>query len=279
MAGEIELTIRDGDPWWASPDVWPVPGSDPEGSPGTPIVGEPCYVWARVHNRGDDKARNATVHFYWSNPAVGFDRTTATRIGTGYVTVAGDETAEVLCLTPWVPEYVNEGHVCLLAEVFHDPLDPLPATEEFNVPADRHVAQRNISVLEVAEAMEGQFAFTFEIHNTERIPRIFTVTAEQVGFDEVEALDALFGPEFELPQEGEAENVGFVAGRCPTPDAIEDAEPRVTDLQLDAGRRTGFSLVGELAGGGALFNVVLQAEQRIEQNEPLGGLSVLVTEV
>ena len=34
----VELEIRDGDPWYLSPDVWTVPGNDPEGPPGLPIA-------------------------------------------------------------------------------------------------------------------------------------------------------------------------------------------------------------------------------------------------
>ena len=75
----IELEIPDGDPWYLSPNLWTVPGNDPEGPVGMPIAGRPCYVWARVTNRGRTSVTNATVRFYWANPAVGFDRTTRSR--------------------------------------------------------------------------------------------------------------------------------------------------------------------------------------------------------
>ncbi|MGH8580959.1 MAG: hypothetical protein ACREVK_12865 [Gammaproteobacteria bacterium] len=36
----VELEIRDGDPWWLSPDVWTVPGNNPEGTGGVPVAAE-----------------------------------------------------------------------------------------------------------------------------------------------------------------------------------------------------------------------------------------------
>lgn len=60
----VELEIRDGDPWWLSPDVWVVPGIDPLGAPGMPIAGMPAYIWARVRNLGDTDVANAEVRYY-----------------------------------------------------------------------------------------------------------------------------------------------------------------------------------------------------------------------
>ena len=126
----VELEIRDGTPWWASPDIWTVP-DEPEGLPGSPVAGQPCYLWARVRNRGDSAVQNATVRYYWANPNVGFDRTTATLVGTSFVSLAAGEMQDVLCLTPWIPVFVNGGHECVLAEAFHPALDPLPDTSDF----------------------------------------------------------------------------------------------------------------------------------------------------
>jgi hypothetical protein len=103
----VNLEIPDGDPWYDSPNLWTVPGNNPEGPVGTPIAGEPCYVWARVTNSGTTKVSNATVRFYWANPAVGFNRTTANLLGTSFVTLDSGQTADVLCLTPWFPEGVT----------------------------------------------------------------------------------------------------------------------------------------------------------------------------
>src|SRR5713226_432877 len=145
----VTLEIRHGNPWYLSPDVWTVPGDDPEGPPGLPIVGRPAYIWAKVRNNGSNAVTNATVRFYWANPSIGFNRTTATLVGSAFVNLGPGGIQDVLCLTPWVPIFVNQGHECVLAEAFH-PSDPLPPGQDFNASSDRHVAQRNLSVLMAA---------------------------------------------------------------------------------------------------------------------------------
>src|SRR6266436_6538005 len=173
----VLLEIHDGSPWWLSLDIWTVPGNDPQGAPGLPIVGQPCYLWARVTNNGSDAVADATVRFYWANPSVGFDRNTANHIGNANVALKAGETQDVLCLIPWMPTFVNGGHECVLAEAFHQTLDTLPATPDFNVPTDRHVAQRNLSVLMMSMHI-AHFSLPFEIVNTQRLARSFSIKAE-----------------------------------------------------------------------------------------------------
>lgn len=264
----VSLEIRDGDPWWLSPDLWTVPGDNPEGSEGMPIAGEPCYVWARVTNNGTTLVNNATVRFYWANPSVGFDRTTANDIGISYVTLDTGETKDVLCLTPWVPVFVNEGHECILAEAFQSALDPLPATTDFNVPTDRHVAQRNIAV---ALAIGGMFKLAFEVHNTERNARKFQLKAHQDKLGQIEPLTRHFGRHFKIPyEEGKVGKFGFVHAPCPDEDALKDAVP-VVDVEVGPSRRVGLSLIGMVEGGALLIHI-----EQLLDNRIVGGLSVIV---
>jgi hypothetical protein len=148
------LTISDGSPWWESPDIWVVPGSDPLGVPGSPVAGQSAYVWARVHNDGDTDVDGARVDYWWANPAVGVTRVLATLIGNAYVDVAAGTSEEVLCLVPWVPAFVNDGHECLVAEV-HSSYDPLPTPppDPFDPPSHRQTAQKNLSVLPASQMM------------------------------------------------------------------------------------------------------------------------------
>ena len=182
----VTLEIDDGDPWWLSPDVWAVP-NDPTGAPGTPIAGQPTYLWARVHNTGGDDAVNATVRFYWANPATTVNRSTATAVGSANVTIPAGGVQEVLCLTPWVPSYVNDGHECIIAEAFQDFADPLPPGVDFQVPTDRHTAQRNLAVLDVS-MREGHFQMNFEVHNPSRKQLEFSVRADVASLGEVRGL-------------------------------------------------------------------------------------------
>lgn len=150
-----KLLIQDGDPyWWNSPDIWVVPGNDPNGSPGQPVAGEPAFLWARVHNTGDQAASGARVNYYWSNPAAGVLRSNSTLVGSAFVDVNPGETKDVLCVIPWIPVIVNNGHECVVAEVIY-PGDPLPSPlpDDFNPPAYHQVAQKNLSVVTIGRSM------------------------------------------------------------------------------------------------------------------------------
>jgi hypothetical protein len=142
------LEIEDGNPWWNSHDIWVVPGNDPNGAPGSPIAGEPAFLWARVHNKGREAVSGARVNYYWSNPAAGVLRSNSTIIGSAFVDLNPGETKEVLCIIPWIPVIVNDGHECVVAEVIHfsDPL-PSPLPDPFDPPTYRQIAQKNLTVL------------------------------------------------------------------------------------------------------------------------------------
>src|SRR6218665_2877518 len=146
-----QLEIRDGTPWWLSPDLWVVPGDDPSGAAGSPIAGQNNYLWARVRNTGDRAVSMARVDFFWSNPATGVLRSTSQQIGSplphppppgqqkltslsptpargvlrstsqqigsSFTDLAPGETKEVLCVSPWVPVIVNGGHECVVAQL------------------------------------------------------------------------------------------------------------------------------------------------------------------
>lgn len=144
------LEIFDGTPhWWNSPDIWVVPGIDPTGAAGSPVAGQPAYVWARVHNTTSHRNfTEAQVNFFWSNPATGVLRSNSISIGSAYVDLNADEIKEVLCLVPWIPVIVNNGHECLVAEVRHrgDPL-PVPLPDPFAPQSYHQVAQKNLNVV------------------------------------------------------------------------------------------------------------------------------------
>jgi len=266
----VLLEIEDGDPWWSSPNVWTVPGDDPQGPPGLPIAGKQCYLWARVRNTGQDGVTNATVRFYWANPSVGFDRTTANPVGTAFVALTGGQTADALCLTPWTPVYVNEGHECILAEAFEPLLDPLAAVAAFNVPTDRHVAQRNLSV--VMQLSGQSFHLAFEVDNPTRRARVFSLSVKEAKLTRLENLLPLLGRSFELPQRaGRAQACGFVTSPCPDSRAVERAVPRIENAESGPHERRGYSLVGRLEGPAALLEITQEVDGRVA-----GGLSALV---
>lgn len=264
----VSLEIPDGTPWWASMAIWTVPGNDPAGPQGQPVAGQPSYVWAHVLNTGNTPVQNATVNFYWANPGVGFDRTTATLIGTSYVSLGANDESDVLCLTPWIPVFVNNGHECLLAEAFHPSFDPLPATSAFNVPTDRHVAQRNISVL---AAMRSRFSFPFEIHNPIRVAREFTIRVRSAPREEMEATAKRLG--ITPPRTpGRLTELAFCREPCPRTEC-QPAKHGETCVKLGPNARTGLSILGRIEGEAVLLHIEQLSGERV-----VGGISVLVVE-
>ena len=265
----VLLEIPDGNPWWVSPNLWTVPGNDPNGPAGLPIAGQPAYLYAKVTNNGTDSVTDATVRFYWANPSVGFDRNSANLIGTSNVSLNAGETQDVLCLVPWIPVFVNGGHECILGEAFHPTFDPLPMTPVFNVPTDRHVAQRNLSVVMTAKKM---FSFAFEVFNKERVARTFTIEAIPGKFGQIEALIPYLGRDFKLPKkEGRVKDLGFTHKPCPSSEDREKSEQGVIKLEVGPNTRVGRTLTGTLDEGAALIHVVQKCDER-----DVGGLSILI---
>ena len=265
----VLLEIPDGNPWWLSPNLWTVPGNDPNGPEGIPIAGQTAYLWARVTNNGTSSVNDATVRFYWADPSVGFDRNTANLIGTSNVSLNAGETQDVLCLVPWIPVFVNDGHECILGEAFHATLDPLPMTPVFNVPTDRHVAQRNLSVVMTANKM---FSLAFEVFNKERVARTFTIEAVPGKLGQLEALIPRLGRDFKLPKkEGRVKDLGFTHKPCPSLEDLKKSDNGVIKMEVGPNARVGRTLIGTLDEGAALIHVIQKSNDR-----DVGGLSILI---
>ncbi|MEM9572413.1 MAG: hypothetical protein AAF996_13195 [Pseudomonadota bacterium] len=266
----VELEIRDGDPWWLSPDIWIVPGSDPLGAPGIPIAGNSAFVWARVRNDGDTEVTNAEVRFHWADPSAGFDRTTAHLIGSSFVTLAAGEVSEVLLLAPWTPEYVNNGHECVLAEAFHPFLDALPTSPAFNVPTDRHVAQRNLTVIQATA--NGFFATNLSQFNTSRRATNFRLMAELADLKVLVPIAKSLALDLDpKAKPGKIDRLQFSEKRCPDPDDLQKKADSEIELSLRGNSNAQRSIIGLLSDGPALIHVKLFHKDRL-----IGGQSVLV---
>jgi hypothetical protein len=152
----VQLEIRDGQPYWyLSPDIWAVPGSNPDGAPGTPVAGTPAYLWAHVVNHGSDPADGARVDFWWADPSGQVLRSNAHPIGSAFADLAPagmpGSSQDVLCLVPWNVVVVNNGHECLVAVANHAGSSvPTPPPDDFNPPQYPEVAQKNLTVLMAA---------------------------------------------------------------------------------------------------------------------------------
>lgn len=267
----VQLEIADGNPWWLSFDIWTVPGEDPDAPEGPATVGTPCYVWARVRNTGTSRIENATVRFYWANPNVGFNRQTATPIGTAYVSLnGGGDTQNVLCLTPWVPAFVNGGHECLLVEAFHPSLDPLPLTPEFNAATDRHVAQRNLTVL-TAQG-DSMFRIPFEVRNPTAREQAYALSVRLADEDQISRVAKNLRRRDLTRSSGKDTRLGLSIEHTPNWCATASkGEPHLERVLVPAGGSVGVLLVGKVGAKPSLVHVVQQLGDK-----EVGGTSFLL---
>lgn len=145
----VHLRLSDGSPyWWDSPDIWVVPGTDPNGPPATPTVGQTAYLWARI--RSDHPVSDVRVSFWIADPSGVIRRSTANLIGTAFTTVGPDTPEEVLCLVPWKVSLINGGHECIVVEARSgaDPLSPPPTDPDIlDARTYPQIAQRNLTVV------------------------------------------------------------------------------------------------------------------------------------
>lgn len=179
-----QLIIRDGSPyWWESPDIWVVPGNDPNGAAGAPLAGAANYLWARIANSGASQANGVRVDFYWADPSAQIAVGNTIQVGSAFADLAPGDIQEVLCLVPWLPVVVNGGHVCLLAAAHGggdiNPIpDPLPNGYAFNPATHEQIAQRNVDIV-----LAGKFTsmLTFAVNALPRAPKQVRLALEYGG--------------------------------------------------------------------------------------------------
>jgi hypothetical protein len=136
--------------FWESPDIW-IDG--PSGDPDQATPGVTNIVNVHVWNTGLADCWAAHVDLYWCDPSVGVTPALAQPVGSTAVTLMGGE--HKIVPFPWVPTLANGGHECLVAQVYDPVSDPL--ISPFSPTLDRHVCQRNISVVTVAPGQAFQF--------------------------------------------------------------------------------------------------------------------------
>lgn len=147
-------------PFWESPDIFLLAGVTPSLAPSIPttfgdtaLAGRPNTIYAHIWNFGLAAANEVIVEFYWCNPALGIDSDTAQLIAQVPASLgsrgSGRNHAVVKCPEAWMPTFLNGGHECLVVRVWDNPAD-VPGEPRFDASTNRHVAQRNIHVVDIA---------------------------------------------------------------------------------------------------------------------------------
>ena len=265
-----DLLIRDGSPhWWLSPDIWVVPGPDPNGTPGTPAAGDTAYVWARVQNTGQKDVFGAELRFYWGNPSVQMFYSTLNLIGTAYADIKAGESQDVLCLVPWRVVTVNNGHECLVVVASTPDDPPLPdAVDPVSYP---NVAQRNLTL--ASSSSKEDFKLTVTVSAPRRESKRVRIGAQIGGELSREALRTL-GLADGRPVEKPVVEVGFAEKPITNPkDGV--GEPWL-ELEVPAGRSVPVYLT--IRGGADLPAGAYQLVEVIEtqKEQTLGGISFAV---
>lgn len=163
--------------FWESPDIFVVPNQEADTAPlmpatlgGVTQANAPTTLYAHVWNLGKSPVYRVRVEFYWFNPSLGISRADANFIGAAYIDlsdrfssspdwttvktpygswISRGNHAIVRCPATWIPTFQNNGHECIVIRAF-EPLMDAVGPDQFSAAGDRHVCQRNISVVQAA---------------------------------------------------------------------------------------------------------------------------------
>jgi len=117
----------------------------------------PHTIFVRVWNLGHLAAVGVKLHVYWANPSFDFNNpaTPPNVIGTRYINSLDDSNSPAChqlfrLPTPWIPDFVNDGHECLLVKVscFAD-----GGKAGYDANHNRHVGQLNLNLLSPNSSM------------------------------------------------------------------------------------------------------------------------------
>jgi hypothetical protein len=135
--------------FWRGQGIRVVPGDDPNGRDGYPVVRQPAFVWAKVRNGCDDRLANARVDFFLVGLGASLGSVRTGLIGTSWVTLLPGAVQDVLCVSPLISP--RSGHGCLIVAASH-PRFQLPANERdwYYLP---QVGQRNIEILDISNGV------------------------------------------------------------------------------------------------------------------------------
>jgi len=260
----MSITILDGSPWWyLSPDIWVVPGTEPDGPSGVPTVGEPAFIWCRIHNDGRVPVQNVVVD--WADASTVITRQSATHVGRSYAT-ATQESVEVLCVTPWIPSFINGGHGCLIVEI-SDSGPPPPSSVPFEPPAEPHVAQHNLVLAPVGGKKHVALSFAAGAGR-----RGTTLVMERHKLSQLHGLIERAGLPSDLKEADEEVGFGLLA---PGADPCGEVST-VHELAIDGPQAAIVQIAGEQVRPGTAALVLV--EER-DGDRVLGGLAVVALHI
>lgn len=167
-------------PCWVSPDITIIQPGGIRG--GEAVAGQLNQVEVIVTNAGGLDAIDAYVEAFVADPSTSFTPATATLVGGDYLSIPGYNTGTIAF--PWTPLSADVGHRCLLARVcLLLPPDCYKDPTVFDVVGDRHVAQRNISVIALTDSDSASFRFLMTNPRKKRSEFVLRAREIKVGPD------------------------------------------------------------------------------------------------
>lgn len=139
--------------YWRSPDLNVSPVSSLNSYTTGLNVGTLYNIKCLVHNSGDIIVPSAKVEFYLINPSLGMDTRFAKKLGITATWVNCYSSAEVNIQYLISPS--DAGHKCLFARTFSfSPLDIPIHDTILNPIEDRHIAQKNLNIVQQSTQMQ-----------------------------------------------------------------------------------------------------------------------------
>jgi hypothetical protein len=163
-------------PAWCSPAIITI---RPDGVPSYEIiVNQTNIIRVEVTNRGQMDASDAYVEVFCVDPNTCCTPNTATRLGGNFLSIPSYSKAATEIR--WKPPSSNKGHHCLFARVcLGVPPDCFRDGSIFDVVNDRHVAQRNIEIVELNDNTEN-FSYGFMVGNPNKVKGSYSIRVTQL---------------------------------------------------------------------------------------------------
>jgi len=133
--------------------------------------------------------------------------------------------AIVRCPGTWFPLFENQGHECLVVRAFEPILDAV-GHDQFAASADRHVAQRNIAVVQAASPAAIDLTLGLGYAAAPADAEVAVEVNTPASMDWLKLLTGKQDPGLQPP-------TGPVISGFLPPEAIGSRLPSITDLPLD----------------------------------------------
>ena len=269
-------------PLYLNPNIWTVVDADPTtATRSPPRVNLTTWIWCSVTNTGSQSVTGVKVRFYVRDPSTVLTPGSGPPLGTSTVALLPNETKEVLCVTPWVPTWINNGHECVVCEL-SAPSDPgvFPPDAPWDL-NDRHVAQRNFQL--IAAEPSNRLSFSQVVVRglaNDAVARVSIRPAPEQIFKQSLRANGL--DEFVTKNITDSCRFGLLANHR-LQDKLPDNATKISDVQIKLGRNEQGAVTaviqGPEDGWSKGFAGLFLIEQFDKKGSVVGGSAAMVAQI